>query len=183
MDNLILIYDSNDVTLDAMADVTQSENAKQYFESQGWDVVVIDGNDLEAVKSAVEAAKAGDNGKPKVIIAKTLIGKGIPEVAGTAKAHGEGGAKFIEQARQGLGLPQDEHFYVSEETKSYFTARKAELVEEFTKWQATYDAWAKANPELAKQLTEGVAHATPTDLSEKIRNFPDGYKDATRSAG
>jgi transketolase len=121
--------------------------------------------------------------KPKVIIAKTLIGKGIPEVAGTAKAHGEGGAKFIEEARAGLGLPKDEHFFVSEQTKSFFAERKQALVNKFEAWQGTYDAWAKANPELSKQLTEGVALTVPTDLSKKIPNFPDDYKDATRNAG
>ena len=183
LDNLILIYDSNDVTLDAMADLTQSENAKQYFESQGFDAVQIDGNDLAAVQSAIQTAKDTDNGKPKVIIAKTLIGKGIPEVAGTAKAHGEGGAKFIEEARAGLGLPVGDHFYVSEGTKSFFAERKEAQVKAFGEWQATYDAWAKANPELAKELTDGVASSTPTDLSSKIAEFAADYKDATRSAG
>ena len=90
LDNLILIYDSNDVTLDAMADVTQSENAKAYFESQGWDAVVIDGHDLAAIEKALQTSKGNNNGRPKVIIAKTLIAKGIPEVAGSAKGHGEG---------------------------------------------------------------------------------------------
>ena len=183
LDNLILIYDSNDVTLDAMADLTQSENAKQYFESQGWDAQQIDGNDLEAIQKALQVAKANKDNKPKVIIARTLIGKGIPEVAGSAKAHGEGGAKFIAEARSGLGLPADEHFFVSEETKAYFAERKIAQVKVFTDWQATYDAWAKANPELSKELTGGVASATPSDLSSKIAEFPADYKDATRSAG
>ncbi|MEK6231248.1 MAG: transketolase [Luteolibacter sp.] len=183
LDNLILIYDSNDVTLDAMADVTQSENAKAYFESQGWDAVVIDGHDLAAIEKALQTSKGNNNGRPKVIIAKTLIAKGIPEVAGSAKGHGEGGAKFAESARAGLGLPADESFFVSPETKAFFSQRKEAQAATFAEWQATYDAWAKANPELAIELTEGVALATPTDLSEKIANFPADYKDATRSAG
>jgi len=183
LDNLVLIYDSNDVTLDAMADITQSECAKQYFESQGWDAVEIDGHDLALIAKTVADMKESDNGKPKVIIAKTLIGKGIPEVAGTAKAHGEGGAKFIEAARAGLGLPADEHFFVSEETKAFFAERKAVQAANFTAWQTTYDAWAKANPELAKELTDGVAASVPSNLSEKIAAFPADYKDATRSAG
>ena len=183
LDNLVLIYDSNDVTLDAMADITQSECAKQYFESQGWDAVEIDGHDLALIAKTVADMKASDNGKPKVIIANTLIGKGIPEVAGTAKAHGEGGAKFIEAARAGLGLPADEHFFVSEETKAFFAERKAVQAANFTAWQTTYDAWAKANPDLAKELTDGVAASVPSNLSEKIAAFPADYKDATRSAG
>jgi transketolase len=183
LDNLVLIYDSNDVTLDAMADITQSECAKQYFESQGWDAVEIDGHDLALIAKTVADMKASDNGKPKVIIAKTLIGKGIPEVAGTAKAHGEGGAKFIEAARAGLGLPADEHFFVSEETKAFFAERKAVQAANFSAWQTTYDAWAKANPDLAKELSDGVAASVPSNLSDKIAAFPADYKDATRSAG
>ncbi|MEC8405000.1 MAG: thiamine pyrophosphate-dependent enzyme, partial [Verrucomicrobiota bacterium] len=107
LDNLILIYDSNDVTLDAMAERTQSEDASSYFNSQGWEAVTIDGHDFEAITEALAHAKANDNGKPKVIIAKTEIARGIPEVAGTAGGHGEGGAKFAETARLGLGLPKE----------------------------------------------------------------------------
>ena len=183
LDNLVLIYDSNDVTLDAMADVSQSENAEAYFKSQNWDAVSIDGHDMAAVAAAVAKAKADDNGRPKVIIAKTVIGKGIPEVAGTAKGHGEGGAKFIESARAGLGLPADEHFYVSAETEEFFAARKAALKGEFDAWQSVYEAWAAANPALADELSDSLAMAVPTDLSSKIPAFAADYKDATRSAG
>src|SRR5204862_3375746 len=84
LDNLILIFDSNDVTLDAMAKLTQSEDTHALFTALGWDAVTIDGHDLNAVHGAIEVAKNSDNNKPKIIIAKTLIGKGIPEVAGTA---------------------------------------------------------------------------------------------------
>ncbi|MGD7654245.1 MAG: transketolase [Verrucomicrobiales bacterium] len=183
LDNLVLIFDSNDVTLDAMADVTQSEDVEGYFTSQNWDAVTIDGHDLEAIKAAVEKAKADDNGRPKVIIAKTLIGKGIPEVQGTAAGHGEGGAKFAEGARAGLGLPADELFYVSPEVRDYFAAKQAESKGAFDAWQAIYDAWSAANPELAEQLTAGLAKAVPTDLSEQIPAFDADYKNATRAAG
>jgi transketolase len=183
LDNLVLIYDSNDVTLDAMADVSQSENAEAYFKSQNWDAVTIDGHDLAAVAAAVAKAKADDNGRPKVIIAKTVIGKGIPEVAGTAKGHGEGGAKFIDSARTGLGLPADEHFYVSGETEAFFASRKAALKGEFVAWQSVYEAWAAANPALADELSDALSLAVPTDLSSKIPAFAADYKDATRSAG
>ncbi len=183
LDNLVLIYDSNDVTLDAMADLTQGENAEQYFLSQRWDAVTVDGHDLTAIAAAVAKAKADKNGRPKVIIVKTTIGKGIPEVAGTAKGHGEGGAKFIESARAGLGLPADEHFYVSPETQAYFAEKNSNSKVEFEAWQATYDAWAALNPALAAELTEGVAQSVPADLSDKIPAFAADYKDATRSAG
>jgi transketolase len=183
LDNLVLIYDSNDVTLDAMAEVTQSEDAEAYFKSQNWDAVTIDGHDLNAIASAIKKAKADDNGRPKVIIAKTIIGKGIPEVAGTAKGHGEGGAKFAESARAGLGLPADEHFYVSAETRAFFAEKKAASNAAFSAWQLSYDAWASANPTLAAELTDGLAKAVPVDLTDKIPAFAADYKDATRSAG
>ena len=183
LDNLILIYDSNEVTLDAMACVTQSENAEAYFTSQNWDAVTIDGHNLEAIAAALATAKADDNGRPKVVIAKTIIGKGIPEVAGTAKGHGEGGAKFITAARAGLGLPAGEHFYVSAETRSFLDPRKSAAQSAFDAWQQTYDAWALANPSLAAELTDGLAKAVPTDLSGMIPPFAADYKDATRGAG
>ena len=182
LDNLVLIYDSNDVTLDAMAEVTQSEDAAGWFDSQNWDVVTIDGHDLDAIAAAIAKAKSDDNGRPKAIIARTLIGKGIPEVAGTAKGHGEGGAKFADAARAGLGLPA-EHFHVSGETRAFFAEKKSAAKAAFHAWQQTYDAWAMANPELAAELTDGLALAVPTDLLDRIPHFAADYKDATRSAG
>jgi len=182
LDNLILIYDSNDVTLDAMARVTQGWDAAKYFESLNWDAVTIDGHDLAAVKAALDTAKSNDNGKPKVIIAKTEIGRGIPEVAGTAKGHGEGGANFADSARAGLGLPA-ETFYVSEDTKAYFAAQNEGRLTEFTEWEKTLTAWSDANPGLAEELQNGIAQVVPTDLSAQVPAFADDYADATRGSG
>jgi len=120
--------------------------------------------------------------KPKVIIAKTEIGRGIPEVAGTAKGHGEGGANFAETARRGMGLP-DGSFYVSDQTKAFFADHKESLVAGFTAWNATYAAWSEANPELAAELSSGVAKAVPSDLLDSIPEFPADYKNATRASG
>lgn len=182
LDNLILIYDSNDVTLDAMADVSQGWDAAKYFESLNWDAVTIDGHDLAAVKAALDTAKSSDNGKPTVIVAKTEIGRGIPEVAGTAKGHGEGGANFAESARKGLGLPK-ETFFVSAETKAYFAAQNEGRVAEFSEWEATFAAWSAANPALAEELEAGFSNIVPTDLSAQIPAFADDYADATRGSG
>jgi transketolase len=83
LDNLIVLYDANDVTLDAMADKTQSEDVGMRYKAYGWDVVQINGHDMVAIEKAISDAKKNDNGKPKFIICKTIIGKGIDEVAGT----------------------------------------------------------------------------------------------------
>src|SRR6267154_5961229 len=126
LDNLILIYDANAVTLDAMAKETQSEDAAKRFEAIGFDVQTVDGHEMDAFLAAFERAKIAGSGKPQLIIAKTLIGKGIPEVEGTQKAHGEGGAKFAEAARKALGLP-DAPYYVSPEVRAFFDERASRL--------------------------------------------------------
>ncbi|MFO0659043.1 MAG: transketolase [Polyangiaceae bacterium] len=183
LDNLVLIYDSNDVTLDAMANKSQSEDTAKRFEAYGWEVLHIEkGNDLEEIHAVLSKARASTSGKPKFVVARTLIGKGIPEVAGTAKAHGEGGAKFIDAARKALGLPA-EHFFVSDEVKSYFAAHKAALGEKHAAWKKTYDAWRAANPALAAELDNATKKAIPADLSAKIPAFAADSKLATRKAG
>lgn len=182
LDNLILIYDSNAVTLDAMAKVTQSEDTGMRFRAYGFDVTEVQGDDMQAFLDALNSAKENDNGKPKMIIAHTLIGKGIPEVAGTNKAHGEGGAKFGDAARKGLGLPE-EKYYVSKEVYDYFTEHKKKLLADYDKWEEGYNDWRKANPEKAQQLDDAIDKKVPNDLSAKIPNFPSDAKLATRKAG
>lgn len=182
LDNLVLIYDSNDVTLDAMADVTQSYDACARFEAFGWNAVQVDGHDMNAVLAAVENAKNNRNGKPTLIEAKTIIGKGIPEVEGTAAGHGEGGAKFAESAREGLGLP-GETFFVSEETRAYFASRKDQLASEYAEWENTFSSWKESNPQLASQLDDAITGNTPDNLLDLIPEFDADYKNATRAAG
>jgi len=183
LDNLILIYDSNDVTLDAMADKTQSENTALRFKAMNWDVQTLaDGHDLAAILKAVNKAKKSKTGKPQLIIAKTIIGKGIPEVQGTSKGHGEGGAKFADSARAGLGLPV-EHFYVSPEVREYFAAHKKRLKRVYGKWRKTYEAWRAANADKAALLDSRNTPVSAAALLEKIPAFAADAKLATRAAG
>jgi transketolase len=182
LDNLILIYDSNDVTLDAMARVTQSEDTAKRFEAYGFDVVTIDGHDMPRFLEAFERARREDNGKPKLIIAKTEIGRGIPEVAGTSKAHGEGGAKYAKAARQALGLPE-EPYYISQTVREYFVQHRAKLQQRYAQWQAIWNAWREVNADSAAQLQDLIDRRIPENLAERIPTFADDYADATRSAG
>lgn len=191
LDNLVLVYDANDVTLDAMAKETQSEDVEGRMKAIGFDVQTVDGHDMAAFHAAYERAKAA-TGKPQVIVAKTVIGKGIPEVAGTAKAHGEGGAKFSDAARKGLGLPA-EHFYVDPEVTKYFDAHRAALAAKYEAWAKTFAAWKEANPakwtELAgSHAIRSAAHdeaGAPTfdGLLAHVPTFPADSKIATRKAG
>jgi len=182
LDNLILIYDSNAVTLDAAAKETQSEDTGARFKAYGFDVQEIDGQDMQQFLDALEVAKERDNGKPQFIIAHTLIGKGIPEVEGTYKAHGEAGAKFVDAARKALGLPE-EHYFVSQDVSAYFAEHKKKLLAVYDRWEQTYDAWRKKNPDKAKLLDDGLERKIPADLFAKIPNFPKDAKLATRKAG
>src|SRR3954470_7460852 len=183
LDNLILIYDANDVTLDAMANKTQSENAALRFKSIGWDVQTVDGHDMAAFLKAFNKAKKTKSGKPQLIVAKTIIGKGIAEVQGTAKGHGEGGAKFSDAARAGLGLPGDQHFFVSDDVRAYFANHKARLIRLCNKWSKTFKAWREANPDKAALLDSAQKAPSAAHLLEKIPLFPADAKLATRAAG
>ena len=182
LDNLILIYDSNAVTLDAPAKMTQSEDTAARFKAYGFDVQEINGHDMQAFLDALDSAKENDNGRPKFIVAHTLIGKGIPEVEGTFKAHGEAGAKFVDPARKGLGLP-DEHYFVSKETYDYFAAHKKKLVADYDRWEKSYNDWRKKNGEQAKLLDAAIDRKVDVDLLSKIPEFPKDAKLATRKAG
>lgn len=194
LDNLVLVYDANAVTLDAMASATQSEDTAKRFEAIGFDVQTVDGHDLDVFEAALDRARASGSGKPQLVIAKTLIGKGIPEVAGTAKAHGESGVKFIDAARAALGLPK-EPFFVSDEVKAFFAAREKQLDAKYTEWLGTFDAWKKENPALAEKLAvaRAYAHTLAKDTATKtpdvdalfaaIPPFAADTKIATRKAG
>ncbi len=181
LDNLILIYDSNNVTLDAMAPVSQSEDTAGRYKAYGWDVHEIDGHNIQEISNAVASAKAATSGKPQLIITKTLIGKGIPEVSGTNKAHGEAGVKFVAEARKALGLPE-ETFYVAPETRGYFACHKAGLKTAYEEWLKTYEAWRAGNADLASELDDAIAGKVP-DLRGVIPPFDPAANIATRKAG
>jgi transketolase len=185
LDNLILIYDSNYVTLDAMADKTQSENAAARFKAIEWDVqTVADGHDMAAFLKAFNRAKKAKSGKPQLIIAHTIIARGIPEVQGTAKGHGEGGAKFADAARKGLGLPADQHFYVSDSVRAYFADHKKRLKRSCNKWKKSFAAWCEANPDKAALLDSAAKQPSAAHLLEKIPLFPaDAKHPGTRGSG
>merc|ERR1719460_3466017 len=182
LDNLIVMYDSNGVTLDKMAEHTQSEDVAMRFEAQGWEVLEIDGHDMNAITKAYQYAKTSDNGKPTLIVCKTIIGKGIDEIAGTCAAHGEAGVKYADDCKEGLGLDAANKWFVSPETYKYFDGRKATLKKTYDEWQTKKAAWAKANPEKAKALDAAIAGEMP-DLNKLIPEFEKGKKYATRNAG
>ncbi len=184
LDNFILIYDSNAVTLDAMAKETQSEDAAKRLEAIGFDVQTIEGHDMTVFFAAYERAKIAGSGKPQAIIAKTLIGKGIPEVEGTSKAHGEGGAKFADAARKGLGLPA-EHFYVVARGPRVLRRARQDAGGGIPGvGRRRFDAWKAKNPALAAQLAAAQREARGRcALLAAVPAFAADSKIATRKAG
>merc|ERR1719453_1540205 len=185
LDNLIVIYDANDVTLDKMADFTQSEDHAARFAAIGWNTLTIDGHDFGAIDEALLKAKSLKNDKPSIIIAKTIIGKGIPEVEGTNAAHGEAGVAFQKTSREHLGLPADDLWYISDETKTLFQERKSALKIEYDEYMKTFAAWKSANPELAAEFEMAKSGKTPSavEILSGIPEYDSTKNVATRQSG
>jgi transketolase len=184
LDNLIILYDANEVTLDKMAEYTQSEDIIKRYEAYGWETYEIDGHDLQLVEETIAKAKASDNGKPKFIKCNTIIGKGMEETEGTNAAHGEAGVPYVDKAKKNIGLPEGEKWFVSEGTRDFFKTVQEKNMAIYDEWQSTYAAWGKANPELKEQLENAVADKVmpAEDMIKEIAEMKSGAE-ATRVSG
>ena len=119
LDNLILIYDSNNITIEGSTDLSISENMHKRFESQGWDVQEIDGHNYDEIDAAIIRAKSSD--KPSLIIANTLIAKGGGELEGSHHAHGAPlGDDVIAAAKTAAGFDPEKKFFVDEDVMARF---------------------------------------------------------------
>ncbi len=152
LDNLILIYDCNEITLDAPADFSQCENVHAKFEAMGWEVLEVDGHNVEEIENTLNVCRER-KGKPHLIIMKTVIGKGLA-IEGTAKAHGPVGVKEQSVLKEKIGLPVDQPFYVSEKTYQFFEKHQNRLQKAYRSWSERFEAWAKEYPEQADLLVQ-----------------------------
>lgn len=184
LDNLIVLYDANEVTLDKMAEYTQSEDIIKRYDAYGWETFDIDGHDLNVVEETIAKAKANNNGKPKFIKCNTVIGKGMEETEGTNAAHGEAGVPYVDKAKKNIGLPEGEKWHVSKGTRDYFDEVQKKNQGTYDEWQKTYAAWKQANPALAKQLEDAVADNVMS-APEMIKTIPQmkSGAEATRVSG
>lgn len=184
LDNLIVMYDANEVTLDKMAEYTQSEDIVKRYEAYGWETYEIDGHDLDLVEKTIKAAKDSNNGKPKFIKCNTIIGKGMEETEGTNAAHGEAGVPYVDNAKKNIGLPVEEKWYVTEGTRNFFAEVQKKNKATYDQWQKTYAAWKAANPELAKKLEDAVSDnmMSPAEMIKKVPELKSGAE-ATRVSG
>lgn len=119
LDNLILIYDSNRITIEGSTDLSISENIRKRFESQGWDVLECDGHNFDEIDASITIAKS--NSKPTIIIANTIIAKGAGIMEGSHHAHGAPlGKDVISQAKEDAGFPTNEAFHVDVDVMARF---------------------------------------------------------------
>ena len=119
LDNLILIYDSNNITIEGSTELSISENMHKRFDSQGWDVQEIDGHNFDEIDAAIVRAKSSD--KPSLIIANTLIAKGAGELEGSHHAHGAPlGDDVIAKAKTAAGFDPEKKFFVDEDVMARF---------------------------------------------------------------
>jgi len=119
LDNLIVIYDSNRITIEGSTDLSISEDIRKRFESQAWDVLEIDGHNFEEIDAALTKAKA--NTKPTIIIANTIIAKGAGELEGSHHSHGAPlGAEIIAKAKTAAGFDPEKSFHVDEDVMARF---------------------------------------------------------------
>jgi len=119
LDNLILIYDSNRITIEGSTSLSISENIRMRFESQGWDVLECDGHDFDEIDTSLTTAK--QNSKPTIIIANTVIAKGAGLLEGSHHSHGAPlGNDVIAQAKEEAGFDTSKSFYVDEDVMARF---------------------------------------------------------------
>ncbi|MDI9420811.1 MAG: transketolase [Bacillota bacterium] len=178
---LILIYDSNNITIEGSTKLAFSESVKDRYLAYGWQVLEVDGHSIEQVQQALAAAKRNDS-QPTMIIARTEIAKGAPTKAGTAASHGAPlGVEEVAGLKAALGLPTDQDFYVPEELKNLpeLMIQRGQGLE--AEWNQLFDQWAKENPQLAADWDAWLDDILP-DLSEILTLFTEAKPMATRVA-
>ncbi len=168
LDNLIMFYDSNGVQLSTDTDAVTSENVKMKYESWGWKVIEIDGNNAEQIRAALTEAKAETN-KPTLIIGTTIMGKGAiksdgAKFEGQCSTHGQplskSGASYADTIKN-LGGDPENPFILFEETKALYAQRAEELKGIVAKKYAAKEAWAAANPELSTKMASFFSGKAP----------------------
>ena len=174
LDNLVLIYDSNNITIEGDTSIAWSEDVKARFEAQGWDVARIDGHDYDQIEFALE--QAAEKERPYLIIANTRIAKGAGELEGSHHSHGAPlGEEIIKAAKIAAGFDPERKFAIDEDVLIRFRAalEKGDLAEA---------QWNQKVQNLSSESKNMLNSLLNPDFS-KI-NFPDfsGKKLATRDS-
>jgi transketolase len=167
LNKLVALYDDNGISIDGKVAPWFIDNTAQRFEASGWNVLgPVDGHDVAAVSSAIAKAKASAD-KPTLIISKTHIGKGSPNRAGTAKAHGEPlGAEEIVLTRQALDWNHPP-FEIPESVYADWSA-VAQGAQDEAEWNTLWASYQAAHPELAAEFLRRMAGALPKHFDQTV---------------
>lgn len=171
LDNLIVIYDANKVTLDGPLSESLTENTKLRYQAYGWDVYEMDGHDFDSIHTILTHVKEKQT-RPCLVIASTVIGKGSPNKAGSSKAHGSPlGIDEVKATKTALGI-SEEPFFVPPSVRDFFKKKIQHDVELEQNWTHTFNAWARANPDKLREFETMAHRKLPEDLEEKLQALP-----------
>ncbi len=177
---LIVFYDSNKITIDGSTDISFTEDVGKRYEAYGWKVLRGDMYDFAGLERLVAEAKA-ETKRPKLIILKSIIGKGAPTKQGSHSCHGAPlGEEEIAKAKQAFGIPVDAKFWVAPEAYAFYEARRKELSRAREAWKAEYAAWRAEEPALAAEYDDYLAGKPRAKL--ELPTFAAGEQVATRNA-
>ncbi len=180
---LIVLYDSNNISIEGSTDIAFTENVQKRFEAFGFQTLVVeDGNNLEEIGKAIEEAKA-DLSRPTMITVKTQIGYGCPAKQGKASAHGEPlGAENVAALKENLGFPADKDFYVPEEVYENYRAIAQQKTKAYDAWNALFAEYCEKYPEMKALWDRYHDENAADDLidNEEFWAFED-KPDATRN--
>ncbi|MFD1705277.1 transketolase [Siminovitchia sediminis] len=182
---LIMLYDSNDITLDGDLSQSFSEDVGKRFEAYGWQYIrVDDGNDVRAIENAIQEAKE-DQSRPTLIEVKTIIGYGSPNKSGKSAAHGAPlGEAEMKLVKEYYKWTYEEDFYVPAEVYDYFeqtVVKSGGELEE--KWNQLFEEYKTSYPGLAKQLEISMQGKLPENWDKEIPVYDEGESLATRASG
>ncbi len=177
LNNLIVVYDDNKITIDGSTDLSFRENIAQRFEAVGWRTTTIDGHNPAEFRAAMDAAVAGV-GVPTLIIARTTIARGSPGKAGKPSAHGSPlGAAEVSATKQACGWPEEPKFHVPEEARALFRARVEQNRKTYQEWQKQL---ALVSGERKERWLDLATQRLPEDLFEYLIGTAESKADATR---
>ncbi len=181
LDRLIYLYDDNRITIDGSTDLAFSEDVTKRFESCGWAVSEVeDGNDIKAIEAAIKSAQKIKD-KPKLIRVKTIIGFGMPK-QGTSKAHSDApGNDAVKETKRNLDWPENKSFFVPKEAAAHFRSAVKNGARMEKEWNDSLKKYAKAHPDLAKQLEQIRKDRLPQDWEKALPKFDGVEAKATRA--
>jgi transketolase len=178
---LVFLYDDNRISIDGSTTITFTENVDRRFEAYGWHVQAVDGHDAEAVRRAVEVARAVLD-RPSLIRCETRIARGAPTLEGSAKSHGSPlGATEVAATKAAMGWPAEE-FHVPAAVREWSAERQLQWGKTRREWEQRFAEYKTEFPELARELGLVLSGDLPPELGQALPHFEAGKKLATRQA-